>query len=301
MSISKDCVIEKPIDEVFSYVRDFRNWPDWSPWLICERETKLTFGEDEYSWDGKVIGSGKMKVVKTDRNSKIDYALEFYQPWKSQADVTMEFSESGAGTKVCWTLVSKLPWFLFFLKGMMECMVGMDYKRGLTMLKERLETGKVSSELSFTERQEVAGCRYIGIERTCSMDDMERLMGDDFQKVVPVYMQHGDHCEPLFTVYNKWKMSKGEVSYIVCAPVQEIPADVPAGMVTGSRPACSTFAVTHTGAYHHLGNAWSAGMMRSRVKMFKQSKVFYPFEQYLNNPEETPEAELLTRVCLPRD
>jgi len=298
--VSEETVMAKPIAEVYAYVRDFEKWPEWSPWLICEPDTKLEFQPDSYSWDGDIVGAGKMSVTADHENERIDYHLEFLKPWKSEADVKIEFSESGEGTQVKWSMDSSLPWFMFFMKAMMECMIGMDYQRGLRMLKERLETGTILSELSYQERVSVSSCNYIGIERTCAMDDLERVMGGDFEKLAPIYAEKGDLEAPMFTIYNKWKLSKAKVSYVICCPVKELPASAPSGMVTGSRPVCETFVVKHKGSYSNLGNAWSAGMMRARAKVFKQSKKVFPIEQYISDPNETADADLLTQVCLPR-
>ena len=300
MYVSEEIVVNKPVAEVFGYVRDFKQWPEWSPWLICEPETKLVFGQDEYSWDGEVVGAGRMAVKEARENEEITYHLEFLKPWKSQADVCMIFTEVGEGTKVTWNMNSKLPWFLFFLKAMMECMVGMDYQRGLRMLKERMETGDVLSKLDIVDRVSVPECQYVGIERTCTMDEMPKVMEADFGKLAPLYEEQGDHEEPMFTIYSQWKLSKGMVTYVACAPVKDVPGNLPSGMISDERPSCDAFAVIHTGAYQHLGNAWSAAMMRARVKLFKQSKAVFPFEQYITNPGETSEADTVTRICLPR-
>lgn len=298
--VSKEIMVAKPLEVVFAYVRDFEKWPEWSPWLICEPETKLDFQQDFYSWEGKVVGAGNMKVAGVKGSERIDYKLEFLKPWKSKADVYMEFAQTAEGTRVKWVMDSSLPWFMFFLKSMMECMIGMDYQRGLRMLQERLETGDLKSKLSYDDRVTFPACDYIGIARTCTMSEIETKMKEDFEKLPSIPEAARDLDEPIFTIYNKWKLSKGEVSYVVCCPVKEIPTDMPQGMIVGKREVCEAFTVTHQGPYKHLGNAWSAGMMRAQAKLFKQNKKIYPFEQYVNDPDETPDVDLLTRVCLPR-
>jgi hypothetical protein len=50
---------------------------------------------------------------------------------------------------------SKQPFFQFFLKGMMTSLIGMDYERGLRMLKDYVETGSVPSTLEFPGIQEI--------------------------------------------------------------------------------------------------------------------------------------------------
>lgn len=44
----------------------------------------------------------------------------------------------------------KLPYFMFFMVKMMKNWIGMDYERGLAMLKEFIETGEVISRVEKT-------------------------------------------------------------------------------------------------------------------------------------------------------
>ena len=102
-----------------------------------------------------------------------------------------------------------------------------------------------------------------------------------------------------FSIYHRWAIGKGEVEYTVAAPVAARPATAPSGLVVGEIPACTTYRVEHTGPYHHLGNAWSAGLMHARAKVFKQSKSVDSFEIYVNDPNEVEPAELVTVVHFP--
>ena len=80
-----------------------------------------------------------------------------------------------------------------------------------------------------------------------------------------------------------------------------VPTDAAATgeFTAGEIPACTAYVVKHTGAYRHLGNAWAAGMMHGRAKLFAADKKVPMFEIYDNDPTVTPEGELVTRVHLP--
>jgi effector-binding domain-containing protein len=98
------------------------------------------------------------------------------------------------------------------------------------------------------------------------------------------------------TIYHKWDLVKNEVSYTACLQVKSITNPVPAGMVSGSIPATKIYTLRHVGRYHHLGNAWSTLYAMHRNKEFKPVKGIHPFEIYLNNPQTTPEEQLITDV-----
>lgn len=65
LMIERSTVIEAPLDAVYALVRDFKRWPEWSPWLSAEKEATLSFGEEgrSYAWNGKIVGSGEMRLL----------------------------------------------------------------------------------------------------------------------------------------------------------------------------------------------------------------------------------------------
>ncbi len=142
-------VVDADLARVKSVVRDFKQWEPWSPWLSAEPDCPLTYQPDgsAYSWDGAIIGSGQMEVV-SENEQAIDYKLSFFKPWKSVSDVSFRFAPVGQGTEVTWTMAGSLPFFLFFMKKMMKAWIGADYRRGLSKLKDYIETGAVPSKPS---------------------------------------------------------------------------------------------------------------------------------------------------------
>lgn len=306
MNITEKVDIGMPVEKVYVYLHNFKKWSEWSPWLVCERDCELKFSDDArewYSWDGKYVGAGKMSLKKTVENEGFEYFLEFLKPWKSKADVKFNLRETEGGTEVSWTMDSSLPWFMWWMKPMMVRMISMDYQRGLKMLKEMLEKGKVDSKLEYSENVVFPARAYLGIKNVCSMDEMEKVMGGDFEKLTSKVEENGIEATEFFTVYEAWNLSRGEVAYTVCVGLESSEvvdsAGLPEGFVVGGRAACDAFVVKHTGGYDHLGNAWSAGMMRARSKppLFKQSKKQMPFEIYDCQPGCGE--EVVTRVVMP--
>lgn len=179
----------------------------------------------------------------------------------------------------------------------MEAFIGMDFDRGLNMLKEYVEEGTVKSKLEFIGQGQYPGCQYVGIKRSCSVDEVGDLMASDFEKLKSLVKENPDNMasEP-FSIYHKWDPVKKSVSYTSGVPLKRIPDQVPAGMVTGTIPATQTYTLRHVGPYLHLGNAWSTLIMMQRSKEFKPKKGFHPFETYVNSPEEVPQAELITDI-----
>ncbi|MBN8576731.1 MAG: SRPBCC family protein [Cytophagales bacterium] len=299
--VQKSIEINSAPEVVYDYLSDFNNWRFWSPWLILEPEAKVTVapGGKHYAWEGNRTGSGEMKVMKENPAQRLDLQVTFLKPWKSTSATWFEFTPNATGTVVTWCMDSSLPFFLFFMKKMMTAYLGMDYSRGLAMLKDQLETGSVPSKLSFKGITSYGGCTYVGYRTTCTMSTVGERMKQDFGKLFSWAKDKGDLLNGIpFSIYHKWDIINDKVEYTAAFPVKSAPP-IPEGAVTGSIPAVKVNSIVHTGSYKHLGNAWSAQYNMQRAKVYKWKKGIDPFEVYLTMPGTTPESEQQTDVQFP--
>jgi DNA gyrase inhibitor GyrI len=301
-SVSRSHHLAATPADVHAFLRDFRNWPKWSPWLICDPQTELRFSGDgkRYDWQGPVSGSGFIEVTGERHGESIDYSLTFLRPWKSTSTTGFRFAEKDGGTEVTWTMDGSLPWFMFWAKSMIAGSLGSDFDRGLVMLRDQLETGSVPSSLEFPGVTDIPGTEYVGINTECPITELARHMEQDFARLRE-WLQDTNlgPSAPPFTSIRQWSPAKDLCRYTVCVPFLEAPAEAPAGFVSGTRPACRAYRVRHTGAYRHLGNAWAAGMAHARARVFAASKRLAPFEIYESDPETTPGNELVTVIHIP--
>ena len=297
-TVTRSITLTSPIDRAYAVVRDLKTWPKWSPWIVAEPDCPLEFSPDgkSYSWDGEIIGSGSIEVVGESAPNEIRHKIRFLKPWKSEADVTFNFVEKDGGTEVTWSLQGSLPFFMLPMKGMMKAAIGMDYESGLRLLKDFCEQGKIPSHLDFAGRGSVPGFTYVGIATECPTAELGERMKADFDKLAA---QDLDVSGKPFTSYTKWALTKGIAGYTCGLPVSKIPTDLPPEFLVEKHPACQTYAIKHTGPYHHLSTAWSSGVAHARAKIFSQSKKIKPFEIYENDPEATAEEKLITTVHFP--
>lgn len=301
-SVQQSIEIQASPRQVYDLVRNFRRWPEWSPWIIVEPDCSLEFSEDgmSYSWNGEVIGSGGMRIANDEPGERIEYDLRFLKPFKSQADVAFRLLEKDGGTEVVWSMQSALPFFLFFLKKQMVAMIGSDYDRGLLMMKALLEEGKVPSKLAFGLDSHDASIT-VGVRSSCPVSHVGVSMERDLARVAAWLGESA--AEPVGrprSFYHRWDMVNQTAEYTIGIPVGEVPGSLPAGFVVVETPALETYRVIHEGPYPFLGNAWSAGMMRGRSGVFKQDRTVSPFEIYENDPAGTDPKDLVTSVHFPK-
>ena len=295
--VEKSIDINAPAPRVRDTIQDYRQWSVWSPWLCMEPSAKVdcsglaaTPGH-AYCWEGELVGSGRMTLAEIDGNTdKMD--LTFLKPFKSTAKVEFTTTELDAGnTRVTWCMDSGLPFFLFFMTGTMKAMIGMDYHRGLQMLKEYVETGVVTSKTEIVGIVDVPAILYAGVSADSELSNISTSMEQAFGKLTQITASNttDEYCG---AVYHSMNIKTGHCSYTAFAPVNENTA-------TGSIATCKALKVVHTGRYQHLGNAWSTANNYQRHKKLKKNKNIHPFELYQNDPQQVAAEELITEIYLP--
>lgn len=304
MKIARSIEIAAPIDKVFNQLNQFASWPTWSPWLIQEPEAKVDMASNgkSYSWAGKKVGEGKMKVVSEEPMRSVDYDLEFLKPWKSQAKVKFETEKlSNGNTKVTWGMDSSLPFFMFWMKNKMEAFIGNDYDRGLRMLKDYLENGQVYSQMSNEGISQFPGSKYIGVRRKATVDNAPNAMKSDFENLASetIGKYAGLDMTNAICIYHKWDLVKGDVEYTAAIMCDEIPSGLSDNYVQGSLAPSKQLRIKHTGKYDHLGNPWSMAYGMIQRKEVKPIKKYHPYESYGNSPKNTKPEDLVTYLHFP--
>ena len=302
-SASRSIQIASDPSSVFDTVADFATWTTWSPWLCAEPDTKVTVSENSnsvgstYAWDGKITGAGKLVHQRLEPGKRIEDEISFLKPWKSQSQVAFQFEPVDTGTKVTWSMNGSLPWYLFWMKPMMEPFIGMDYDRGLCMLKEWIETGKIRSQTEVKGVQPIGPIKMAGVKNSCEFKKLPQTMDADYEKCNGEFERHGISKEKgMMSVYHKFDVKKQVMEY-TCGYMVDRELDIP-GINNWSIDTAQALRVDHVGSYDHLGNAWSAANQVARYKKLKQSKVG-TFEIYRNTPNDTEPENLMTEIYLP--
>ena len=253
-----------------------------------------------FNWVGKRTGEGNMHITSEEENKAVDYDLNFIKPWKSKAKVRFELKEQDGKTAVSWSMDSKLPFFMFWMKKMMVAFISMDYDRGLRLLKDYTEDGKVHSKLNFIGNEKHQGFKYVGVKTSCTIDSMGKKMAESLPEVMGYLTENQlEATGKPFTQYHKWDMVNNKVDYVTGIPVAEIPSSLPSKFHGGEIPESKIYTLEHKGPYPHLGNAWSTLYTMQRGKEFKLNKKIHPFETYHNHPGEVNEKELITQIHFP--
>ncbi len=305
MSTSASIDIRSPLPDIHKALTDFTTWPVWSPWLYTEPDAKVDFvgvaaePGHGYRWQGRKVGEGSMSLLSSD-SSQIHCLLNFIKPFKSNAKVSFELEEQAdASNRVTWRMDSQLPFFLFFMKGTMSAFIRSDFTRGLRLLKDYLENGAVHSATTSDGIVDVEARQFVGLAAETTMADMESSMHASFSQLMPAMREAGiASAGPAMAQYDHFDIKASRCRYVAGFTTRDAEDIAPPALIR-EIPACRALKLTHTGRYEHLGNAWSAGMISLRADSEKASRSIKPFEIYLNDPDTTDAAHLITELYLP--
>ena len=149
-SAQQEIVINKPVEEVFGYVKMLKNQNEFSVWMQMDPTTKKTYlGTDGEvgaiaTWNStnQDVGRGEQEIIAIKENERIDYELRFFEPFEAtdKAYMTTEPVSSNQ-TKVVWGFngKSEYPMNLVLKLMGMEEMLGEQLQTGLNNLKSLME------------------------------------------------------------------------------------------------------------------------------------------------------------------
>ena len=148
-AVERSIVINRNRSDVFDYVKYIKNSENWSPWdekdPDMKKEYRGTDGEVGFvpAWEGnKQVGSGEQEIVSIVEGERVNSALRFFKPWKSESDAYLSLEDDGEGTRVRWGFsgVNPIPFNVFMLFMNMDKAVGKDFEFGLNKLKSIMES-----------------------------------------------------------------------------------------------------------------------------------------------------------------
>lgn len=136
-------VINKPVTEVYNYVKYLKNQQNYGVWYKMDPKMEQHYeGTDatvgfKYTWKSEEVGNGQQVITKLEENKRIDYDLFF----EGGADANKSFITTEAvsenQTNVRWVVDGKMP-YPFNLMGLCYDM-NKDFEQNVQNLKQVLE------------------------------------------------------------------------------------------------------------------------------------------------------------------
>ena len=299
-SVKREQVLNAPVERAFSYVQDFRNWPAWSPWLMHEPDCRLDYSKATevgggYSWDGKFVGAGSMQHQAIEHNKSMAMQIKFLRPFKSVAKVNWQFQPIDADScKVIWSFSGKLPFYLSWMRQMLEKMLGMDYQMGLALLAGQLDPQCEHPQLEFVGECQLEPQPAIKHDYSGSFAQIGAVSQQTFPQLL---QQAGDRLAGMpMIVYHKVDLKKQTTVCSMAVPVNSLDKDEASLQVPGGK----YFKVRLSGSYEFLELAWYSAINHLRMRKIKWLKKQPTLEAYPNDPRQVKSNnELVTELLVP--
>ncbi|MCB9898600.1 MAG: SRPBCC family protein [Planctomycetes bacterium] len=154
-TLERSIVIQAPPEAVHAYVGDLNKWPEWTPWEEADPTVKTTVVQAtgvgaHQTWTSQKEGGGELTFTKSDPKTGIAYDMDFVMDENTKIPSTSSMTYKPAangGTEVTWTMQGSSKGFVGpvvdgWMKILMPMMVGGDFDKGLTKLKEKVEAQK---------------------------------------------------------------------------------------------------------------------------------------------------------------
>lgn len=303
--VQRSIRIARSRSEVFEFVRDLNDWRIWSPWLYVEPTAAVVVEGDgksvgsSYTWEGELVGKGLNELVAAEPPARLDFALFFARPFKARAWVTFEFTEVEGETEVSWTMEGRIP---SVMRKTISAWCGMDFERGLAMLKSQLETGGIPSETEVIGVVERPPATYLGVDRVCTIDQIGPTMENAFGMLKRSIEEAGvEPVGPSLAIYRDYDLVTRNCAFTAAVPVDPAAFEktYPEEIFSAEFPAHRAFEVVHTGPFDFLANGWATGFQHVRHQKLAQRSGLSPYEIYARAPENTPPEAVRTEIYFP--
>ncbi|MEW8506988.1 MAG: SRPBCC family protein [Candidatus Thiodiazotropha sp.] len=292
--------------QLFDKIRDFRSWPDWSPWLMHEPETALTFSDTPdqqggwYSWDGKTVGAGRLMHEKFIADERIEQRIEFQRPFKSVSRVWWEFESIDENTtRVHWNMAGSMPFLFRFMAKRMPDYISKDYDTGLYLLRGEMEAEAEVPRIAFEGATELPRQRALTIPFDGHLEALKTAMMEGFPKLGRYIDDNRLTATGYpFTIYHKVDLKHMHFNCDMAMPVSEETesSDFEIKTYQDGR----YFKTTLHGSYEFLELAWYQAYAHLQMQKIKPLHKHASREVYENDPATVSHTnEIVTSIYIP--
>ncbi|HKQ98124.1 MAG TPA: SRPBCC family protein [Candidatus Polarisedimenticolia bacterium] len=308
--VERSAVINAPAATIHTLASGYKLFNKWSPWYERDPQAKYTYeGPDsgvgaKMSWasENKDVGSGSQEVTESQAPDKVKVKLNFgdggtaWSDWAIVADA--------AGTKVTWGCDIDMGagpvgrWF----GPMMDKWIGTDYEKGLANLKTFAESLPKDDFAGLAVEQIEAAPQTVAfVNAACAKDDkaIAETIGASYAKVGQFMAKNGlKQAAAVQTINHKYDDSGYQFDAAIPvdhAPEKEIPADSP--VQVKQTYAGKALKVVHKGSYHNMESTYR--QMIAYMAAHGYEGAASPWDEYVSDPGNTPEPELLTNIVWP--
>ncbi len=308
--VERMAIIDRPPSVIFGLLNDFKHFQAWSPWAERDPNARYSFSGPErgvgatMTWDGdpRQVGKGVQKIVFAEPYSLIRTHLVF--EGQGEADAYFEIRPEGRGSRLEWGFDTDVTEDRGFFEAVMgkymglffDYWVGADYEHGLQRFEQYAESfpnanyADIELEHVTAEAQPIL---YVSTSSAQSDQAVAAALGAAFGEISRFMATRGlKHAGTPMSI-SQSRTGNG-YQFDAAIPVEN-PEVRPTGNIrVGWSPSGAAVRAVHQGGYSTLNETYNKVGAYIAVQRLEHNGV--TFEQYVSDPGETAEGDLITHV-----
>ena len=293
---------------VFALVNDFRRFTLWAPWSDTDPNARFIYSGaargagSTVTWDGALLGSGTQTITESRPFEYVGIVMSPGEPGEAKSWFRLE---PGAGTThVVWGFEADYGMNIVgrYFASMLGNVVARDYEVGLANLRELAES-LPAADYSDIEIEhlviEPADIAYLPTTSRPEPTAISEAMRKAYFQVLNFIDEHNleDAGAPLSITRT---FSGSAMVFDAGIPVRGVTDETPredGAVKLGATYGGLVIRVRHVGSYRNL--AITHRKITAYLAALGIERNGDPWESYVSDPGNTPEADLLTFVYYP--
>ncbi|MDI5949432.1 SRPBCC family protein [Flavobacterium yafengii] len=261
-TVERSQIINSPKSTVFNFVNDYRNWEDFSSWIVEDPEMQITYPKKtigpgaSFSWEGKE-GTGDMLTVFVKENDSISQKMNYDG---TSSSVFWSFKDTIGGTKVTWKTTGKMSFTMKVytaFNGGMNKIIGKSYEKSLANLDKTLDFEINTYAVKVNGLVKKLGTFYLRQTFTSEISKVIKNGQIVFPKMITFCEQNNIELNGKpFIIYHTYDTVSGLTKLSFCVPIKnQILTSSGSDILTGKLEPFDAIKTTLTGDYSHTKKA----------------------------------------------
>ncbi|MFV8379109.1 SRPBCC family protein [Flavobacterium sp. LB3R33] len=261
-TVERSQIINSPKSTVFNFVNDYRNWEDFSSWIVEDPEMQITYPKKtigpgaSISWEGKE-GTGDMLTVFVKENDSISQKMNYDG---TSSSVFWSFKDTIGGTKVTWKTTGKMSFTMKVytaFNGGINKIIGETYEKSLAILNKTLDFEINTYAVKVNGLVKKLGTFYLRQTFTSEISKVIKNGQIVFPKMITFCEQNNIELNGKpFIIYHTYDTVSGLTKLSFCVPIKnQILTSSGSDILTGKLEPFDAIKTTLTGDYSHTKKA----------------------------------------------
>ncbi len=307
--VERSTVVQASPCHVHALLHSYRGFNRWSPWAKLDPDTKYTFSGPDWGVGAKMawtsedpsVGVGSQIITSDTPCSEVLVTLDFGDQGTAEAFYRIE--ADGTGSKVSWGFDTDLGMnpIARYMGLMLDKWIGADYEKGLASFKQLAES---QPQVDFTgldaEVVETKAIPYAYLAGEGNMEEPDQIgvvIGTAYGRILAaIGVASLEQASPPILINTK--MEGSVFGFDAGIPLTGKPdAALSDDVQIGELHEGKAVRFVHTGAYHNLPQTYEK--VDAFLAVYNYEPVGNSWDEYINDPGNTPEEELITHIFFP--